>query len=78
MGLDTMNVEKVIKLVLGNVAGIECDRLPNWTFCKYMLIEACGLAQLQTASELGDCAENLVLLSDGKSKKDHSVTTFAT
>ena len=29
MGLDTMNVEKVIKLVLGNVAGIECDRLPN-------------------------------------------------
>ena len=34
-----------------------------------MLIEACGLAQLQTASELGDCAEHLVLLSDGKRKK---------
>ena len=43
-----------------------------------MLIEACGLAQLQTASELGDCAEDLVLASNGKSKKDHSVTTFAT
>ena len=29
IGLGTTNVEKVIKLVLEKVAGIECDRLPN-------------------------------------------------
>ena len=41
-----------------------------------MLIEARGLAQLQIASELADCEEDLVLQSDGTSKKGHSFTTF--
>ena len=41
-----------------------------------MLIEAHGLAQLQIASELADYEENLVLQSDGTSKKSHSFTTF--
>ena len=61
MGLSTRNVEKVIKLVLEKLAGIECNRLAKSTFSKYMLIEARELAQLQIASELDDCEENLVL-----------------
>ena len=85
MGLSTRNVEKVIKIVLEKVikivleklAGIECDRLPKATFSKYMLIEACGLAQLHIASELVNCEDDdLVLQSDGTSKKGHSYTTF--
>ena len=76
MGLSTRNVEKVIKLLLEKLAGTEYDRLPKSTFSKYMLIEARGLAQLQIASELADCEEDLVLQSDGTSKKGHSFTTF--
>ena len=76
MGLSTRNVEKVIKLVLEKLAGIKCDRLLKSTFSKYMLIEARGLAQLQIASELADCEEDLVLQSDRTSKKGYSFTTF--
>ena len=76
MGLGTRNVEKVIKIVLEKLAGIECDRLPKSTFSKYMLIEAHGLAQLQIASELADCEDDLVLQSDGTSKKGLSFSTF--
>ena len=46
-GLSTRNVEKLIKLVLEKLAGIECDRLLKSTFSKYMLIEARGLVQFQ-------------------------------
>ena len=67
MGLSTWNVQKVIKIVLEKLAGVECDRLPKSTFSKYMLIEAHGLAQLQIASELADCEDDLVLQSDGTS-----------
>ena len=76
MGLSIRNVEKVVKIVLEKLAGIECDRLPKSTFSKYMLIEARGLAQLQTASELADFEDGLVLQSDGTSKKGHSFSTF--
>ena len=59
------------------MAGIECDRLSKATFSKYMLIEACGLAQLQTASELVNCEDDdLVLQSNVTSKKGYSYTTF--
>ena len=75
-GLSTRNVEKVIKLVLEKLAGIECDQLPESTFNKYMLIEARGIAQLQIASELADCEDDLVLQSDGTSKKGHLFSTF--
>ena len=76
MGLSTRNVEEVIKIVLEKLVGIECDRLPKATSSKYMLIEACGLAQLQIASELASCEDDdLVLQSDGTSK-GHSYTTF--
>ena len=44
MGLSTRNVEKVIKIALEKLAGIECDQLPKSTFSKYMLIEARGLS----------------------------------
>ena len=40
MGLSTQNVDKVSKIVLEKLEGIECDQLPNSTFSKYMLIEA--------------------------------------
>ena len=73
MGLSTWNVEKVMKIVPEELAGIECDRLPKSTFSKYMLIEAQGL---QIASELADCEDDLVLQSDGMSKKGHSFSTF--
>ena len=73
MGLSTWNVEKVMKIVPEELAGIECDRLPKSTFSKYMLIEAQGL---QIASELADCEDDLVLQSDGISKKGHSFSTF--
>ena len=77
MCLSTRNVEKVIKIVLEKLAGIECDRLPKATFSKYILIEAHGLAQLQIATELANCEDNdLVLQSDGTSKKGHSYITF--
>ena len=46
-GLSTRNVEKLIKLVLEKLAGIECDRLLKSTFSKYMLIETRGLVELQ-------------------------------
>ena len=73
----TRNVEKVIKIVLEKSAGIECERLPKATFSKCMLIEAHGRAQLQIASELANCEDDdLVLQSDGTSKKGHSYTTF--
>ena len=54
MGLSTRNVEKVIKLVLEKLAGIEYDCLLKSTFSKYMLIEARGRALLQIASEFAD------------------------
>ena len=73
MGLSTWNVEKVMKIVPEELAGIECDRLPKSTFSKYMLIEAQGL---QIASELAGCEDDLVLQSDGMSKKGHSFSTF--
>ena len=73
----TRNVEKVIKIVLEKLAGIECERLPKATFSKCMLIEAHGWAQLQIASELANCEDDdLVLQSDGTSKKGHLYTTF--
>ena len=34
MGLTTRNVEKVIKIVLEKLAGIECNRLQKATFSK--------------------------------------------
>ena len=77
MGLSTRNVKKVIKIVLEKLAGVECERLPKATFSKYMLIETRGLAELQIAAELANCEDNdLVLQSDGTSKKGHSYTTF--
>ena len=73
----TRNVEKVIKIVLEKLAGIECERLPKATFSICMLIEAHGRAQLQIASKLANCEDDdLVLQSDGTSKKGHSYTTF--
>ena len=69
MGLCTHNVEKVIKIVLEKLAGIECDRLPKSTFSKYMLIEARGLAKLQIASQLADCEDDLVYSQMAQVKK---------
>ena len=45
MGLSTGKVEKIIKIVLEKLAGVECDRLPKVTFSKYMLIKTTGMAQ---------------------------------
>ena len=69
MGLCTHNVEKVIKIVLEKLAGIECDRLPKSTFSKYMLIEAQGLAKLQIASQPADCEDDLVYSQMAQVKK---------
>ena len=69
MGLCTHNVEKVIKIVLEKLAGIECDRLPKSTFSKYMLIEARGLAKLQIASQPADCENDLVYSQMAQVKK---------
>ena len=69
MGLSTWNVEKVIKIVLEKLAGIECDRLPKSTFSKYMLIEARGLAKLQIASQPADCEDDLVYSQMAQVKK---------
>ena len=63
-GLSTRNVEKLIKLVLEKLAGIECDRLLKSTFSKYML-------DTWTSRTSIDCEEDLVLAPDGKGKKDH-------
>ena len=62
MGLSTQNVDKVSKMVLEKLEGIECDQLPNSTFSKYMSIEAWGLGQPQITSELADCEDDLVLV----------------
>ena len=71
------NVDKVIKIVLEKVADIECDRLQEAIFRKYILIRACGLAQLQITSDFGNCEyDDLVLQSDATSMKGHSYTTF--
>ena len=69
MALRTRNSGIVIKLVLKKLAGIECNSLGQLTFSKYMLIEAHGLVQLQIASKLADCEEDLVLKSMGQAKK---------
>ena len=70
-------LKKLINLyILEKLEGIGYDCLQKSSFNKYMLIEAHGLAQLQIASELADYEENLVLQSDGTSKKSHSFTTF--
>ena len=69
MGLCTHNVEKVIKIVLEKLAGIECDRLPKSTFSKYMLIEARGLAKLQIASQPADREDDLVYSQMAQVKK---------
>ena len=78
MGLSSCNVEKVIRVVLKQLAGVEVDRPSKATFAKYMLIEARGLAQIHVASELAgmsDCAPN-TLHSNGTSKQGYSYTTF--
>ena len=69
MALSTRNGGIVIKLVLEKLAGIECNSLGQLTFSKYMLIEAHGLVQLQIASKLAGCEEDLVLTSMGQARK---------
>ena len=76
MGVSTRNAERVIRLVLEKVAGIKVDRLPSECFGRYMLVEACGLAQYQIAFELVDNCSDMTLHSDGTSKKGLSYLTF--
>ena len=89
MDLSSRNVETVIRIVLKQLAGFDVGRLPKVTFAKYMLLEARGLAQINSLSELsgekcdGEVEETTspfselnTLHSDGTSKKGHSFLTY--
>ena len=65
-GVNANKVDKVVDIVLTQIAGIQVGRLPKSTFAKDMAIELRGMAQYQIASELssGSC-NNMTLYSDG-------------
>ena len=81
MGLSTRNVQKVIKIVLKDLLGIDAVKLPGSTFSNYMLLEARYVAQIHVADELcktfteEDPQQN-TLHSDGTSKKGHGYMTY--
>ena len=76
-GVSANKVDKVVDIVLTQIAGIQVDRLPKSTFAKDMAIESRGVAQYQIASELssGSC-NNMTLHSDGTTKHGCSYTNF--
>ena len=51
-GVSANKVEKVVDIVLTQIAGIQVDQLPKSTFAKDMEIESRGVEQYQIASEL--------------------------
>ena len=75
-GLSCQNVEKVIRIVLKELVGVDVERLPKATFAKYMLLEARGLAQIHVASELSGESSQNTLHSDGTSKHGRGFTTY--
>ena len=75
-GVSANKVNKVVDIVLTQIAGIQVDRLPKSTFAKDMAIESRGVAQYQIASELSRNCANMTLHSDGTTKHGHSYTTF--
>ena len=75
-GVSANKVQKVIDVVLTQVAKIQVDRLPKSTFAKDMAIESIGVTQYQIASELSAGCINMTLHSDGTAKRGRSYTTF--
>ena len=76
-GLSCQNIEKVIKIVLKELVGVDVERLPKSTFAKVMLLEARGLAQIHVASELSSTENSFnTLHSDGTSKHGRGFTTY--
>jgi hypothetical protein len=51
-GVGVENVQKVVRTVIENLAGLECERLPKATFVRYMYLEARRLSQIQVAEQL--------------------------
>ena len=76
MGFSSHNVEKVIRVVLKQFAGVEVDRPPKATFVKYMLIEARGLAKIDVASKLAGMSDCNTLHSDGISKHGYTLMSI--
>ena len=75
-GVSANKVNKVVDIVLTQIAGIQLDGLPNSTFAKDMAIELRGLAQYQIVSELSGSCTNMTLHSDGATKHGCSYTAF--
>ena len=71
------NVGNVVRTVIEKLVGLECERLPNATFARYMYLEARRLAQIQVAEKLLDGWEigNRTLHSDGTSKHGYHYAT---
>jgi hypothetical protein len=77
-GVGVENVQKVVRTVIENLAGLECERLPKATFARYMYLEARRLSQIQVAEQLLDewDSGNRTLHSDGTSKHGYHYATF--
>ena len=78
MGVGVNNVEKVVRAVLSNIAGINVDQLPKATFSRIMFTEARGLSQIQVAETLLQNYENdsRTLHTDGTSKFGQHYGTY--
>ena len=78
MGVGVNNVEKVVRAVLSNIAGINVDQLPKATFSRIMFTEARGLSQIQVAETLLQNYENdsRILHTDGTSKFGQHYGTY--
>ena len=75
-GVSANKVDKVVDIVLTQIAGTQVDRLPKSTFAMDMAIESREVAQYQIASELSGNCTNMTLNSDGTTKHGRSYTTF--
>jgi len=67
MRVGAKNVQKIIKTVMGKMAGI-LPRLPGSTFAKYMLLEARSVARSHLKEAIHSTEGNLTVGPDGTTK----------
>jgi hypothetical protein len=68
MRVGAMNVQKIIKTVMGKMAGVLPQRLPGSTFAKCMLLEARSVALSHLKEELHSAEGNLTVGPNGTTK----------
>ncbi|MBN3312970.1 SPIN4 protein, partial [Atractosteus spatula] len=74
MGVSARKASQIVRLVLDKLVGIQVDRLPGESFCKYLVLEARQVS-LQHLKEKLLQESNLTLATDGTTKYGHKYGT---